>query len=125
MLLQIERKQVEPDIIVLELTGKITLGRESQRLEALVKDLLQQNVRKLIFDLTAVDYVDSSGMGIVAFCYGAMREAGGQFRVAGAGGKVQNLFKITRLDTVLPVYPTVAAACEGLTATGQAGDQNP
>ncbi len=116
----IRGKNVEPDIVVLELTGKVTLGRESQRLEGLVKELLQQNVRKLVFDLSAVDYIDSAGMGVVAYCFGAMKEAGGEFRVAGAAGKVQNLFKITRLDTILPFFPTVAAACEGL-ATGQAG----
>ena len=33
MLLQIDKKQMDPDITVLEFTGKISLGRESQRIE--------------------------------------------------------------------------------------------
>lgn len=125
MLLQIETRQVGPDITVLTFTGKITLGRESQRIEMLVRDLLAQNQKKLVFDLSGVGYIDSTGLGILTFCSASAAEAGGALRVAGASGIADRLFKITKLDQILNFYPNVEAACESFTLAGQASPDNP
>ena len=106
MLLQIEIRRMEPDITVLELTGKISLGRESQRIETIVQDLLRQNERKIILDISRVDHLDSTGIGILAYCYGTVNRSNGELRIAGASGKVLHLLQITRLDGVLPLCAT-------------------
>lgn len=110
MLLKIETRKVEPDITVVELAGRIMLGPESRQVESLIHDLLKRNERKLIFDLSAVEYVDSTGIGTVTLCFSLVKKAGGALRVAGAQGKVWHLFKLTKLDTVLKFYPSVEAA---------------
>jgi anti-sigma B factor antagonist len=110
--LQIDTKQMEPDITVVEFAGRITMGPDSRRMETLIEDLLRKNQKKFIFDMTGVDYVDSSGMGSIAHCFTQVRHAQGGFRIAGLNGRVQQLFKITRMDTILAFYPTVAAAAE-------------
>lgn len=117
MILQIETKRVDPDIAVVQFAGKITLGRESQRIEVVVDELLQGGRRRFIFDLAGVDYIDSAGLGMITLCSGKVTQGGGIFRVAGAQGLAAKLFKITRLDTVIPFYPTVEAASEGWGAT--------
>ena len=113
-------QRIAPDITILELTGKIALGRESQRIETLVQDLLLQNERKIIFDLTCADHVDSTGIGVMAYCFGTLNRCGGEFRVAGAHGKVLHLLQITHLDKVLPLCATVEAACISMSAKPQA-----
>jgi len=116
--LQIQTTRVEPDIVVVHLSGSITSGPESQAVvEPLVRDLLNQSEKKLIFDLTGVEETDSTGLKIIIHCFLAARTAGAELRLASASANVARLFKITRLDTVLPWYPTVAAACEGFTVT--------
>ena len=85
--------------------------------EPLVNDLLDQDEKKLIFDLTGVEDIDSTGANILIQCFLAAQKAGAGLRFAGARAKVARLFTITRLDTVLPVYPTVASACEAFTIT--------
>ena len=114
MFLQIETRRIEPGITVLELTGKIALGRESQRIETLVHDLLRQNEKKIILDITRVDHLDSTGIGILAYCYGTVNRSGGDLRIAGAAGKVLHLLQITRLDGVLPLCSTLQAATASL-----------
>jgi len=116
MLLQIETRRMEPDITLLELTGKISLGRESQRIETLVQDLLRQNERKIILDISRVDHLDSTGIGILAYCYGTVNRSNGELRITGATGKVLHLLQITRLDSVLPLCSSVEAACASLGA---------
>jgi anti-sigma B factor antagonist len=115
MLLDIDQRQVEPDITVLGFKGRITLGRESQRLETMVKDLQGAGVRKLVFDLARVDYLDSAGLGTLTYCYTTMKNAGGGFRISGATGKVLQLMRFTRLDSFLPMFPTVEEACRDFT----------
>ena len=116
MNLQIQTTRIEPDIVVVQLSGSITSGSENI-VEPLVKDLLDQDEKKLIFDLTVVEQIDSTGANIIIRCFLAARKAGAGLRVGGAIGKVARVFKITRLDAVIPCYPTLAAACEAFTIT--------
>lgn len=108
--MQIEQKQVPPDIDVLEISGRIVLGRESQRIEWLVEELLGKNRKKIIFDITHVEYVDSAGLGIIVGCSGKIKTGGGELRVVGANQRVQQIFKMTGLTNVLAIYPDVAGA---------------
>lgn len=121
MLLQVEKRQVEPDVTVLELKGRITLGRESQRLEDLVKELRSQGVAKVVMDLAGVDYIDSSGLGILTFCLATMKNAGGGLRVASPTARVSYLLQFTQLDKILPIDEDAAAACRNFASAAQAG----
>lgn len=121
MLLEIQTSRIEPDIMLLALAGKLALGRESQRIETLVQDLLRQNERKLIFDLAKVDHMDSTGIGIMAYCFGTLNRSGGEMCVIGANGKVLHLLQITHLDAVLPLYPSMETACARLSGKASPG----
>jgi anti-anti-sigma factor len=119
--LQIQTTRVEPDIVVVQLSGSIT-SRSENIVEPMVNNQLDQNEKKLIFDLTGVQDIDSTGANMIIQCFLAARKSGGGLRVAGASAKVARLFKITRLDAVIPCYPTVAAACEGFTLTPETSE---
>jgi anti-sigma B factor antagonist len=116
MVLSITTRQIEPGITVIEISGRITLGRESGQIEVLVLKALNDGFSKLVFDLSHVSYIDSTGIGIIAYCFGKISQKGGQAAVAGANGLVLDVFKLTRLDSVIRFYPDATAACEGLTA---------
>lgn len=116
MLLSISTRTCEPGITIVELSGKVTLGRESSQIEPLAMKLLGEGVRKIVFDVSGVTYIDSSGMGQIAFSAGKIGQAGGQCRVAGAKGLVLEVFKITRIDSVVPFTDTVEEACAQLGA---------
>ncbi len=113
MILDIKDRRIEPDIVVLELNGKIILGNESKRLEWRVDECLKQNQKKVIFDLTGVTTLDSTGLGIITFCYGKLRQAGGGLRVAGAQGMVGQTLKLTNVDGLVGAYPSVDVAAQG------------
>jgi anti-sigma B factor antagonist len=118
MALQIKTKRVEPDILVVELAGRMVFGPEIRRFEERFDELLGQGERKLLFDLSDVESIDSTGIEVVASCFAKATRAGGELRVACVPDKVHRVFKILRLDTILPLYPTLAAASEAFTVTG-------
>ena len=110
MSLQFNTTRVNPDIVVVQLTGSILLWPEGQI--GIINQLLEQNERKLILDLSGIEHMDSSGAELMFECFNAAKKAGGQLHFAAPKSRVARLFQVTRLDTILPFYPTVAAACE-------------
>ena len=112
--LDIRRKRVEPDIVVVQIAGRIILGSECQQIEWLIADLIQESERKVVFDISRVTHVDSTGIGIVVMCSSKMKKAGGKLNLVASGGVVEDTLKMTMVDTLVPIYPTVPAAVAAL-----------
>ena len=112
-MLEIQTKHLQPDIVVLEITGRITLGRECKQLEWAVDGLVDEGRKKVIFDLTGVTNIDSTGIGIVVMSAGQVKKAGGELRVAGATAHVEQVLKMTNVDQIVGLHPTAAAAAAG------------
>ena len=109
----IETRRTESGAPVLAVTGRLTFGRDVERLEKVVKELLAQGRTRMVFDLTDLEYVDSSGIGALVSCLTHVKKSGGELRMAGANARLQRLFKMTGVDQLLSMYPTVAEASAG------------
>ena len=108
-MLEIQTKNVDPDIVVLEMTGRITMGRDSKQLEWSTDNLVRDQKKKIVFDLSGVSHIDSTGIGIIVMSAGQIQQAGGKLRVC-AQGHVEGVLKVTNVDKVVDLYPTMAAA---------------
>lgn len=113
MPLAIQTKQLPPDIVVLEMMGKITMGNDCRQVELTTHKLIEESRKKLIFDLTGVSHVDSTGIGIIVTAAALMRNSGGQLRVAGANQHVEQVLRMTNVDQIVPLHPNTAAAASG------------
>ena len=109
-MLDIQTKHVQPDIVVLEITGRITLGRESKQLEWAVESLVGEGRKKVIFDLAGVSNIDSTGIGIIVMSAAKLKKAEGELRVAGATAHVEDVLNMTNIDQIVVLHPTTAAA---------------
>jgi anti-sigma B factor antagonist len=114
MPLELERRDIQPSAALITLNGRLLLGQESASLAALVPELIASGRKNLIFDLRGVTHIDSTGIGRFIDAYTRLAKIGGKMRLAGATGSVRDSFHVTRLDTVFAFYPTVEAACQGL-----------
>jgi anti-sigma B factor antagonist len=109
-MLQIRKQSVAPDIVVLHLIGRIAMGRPCQDIEAQIDELIQQKVQKVILDLAAIQRVDSTGFGTVVMCAGKFKKAGGDLRVAGAKGMVEEIAHTSNIPRIIPFYASVEEA---------------
>ena len=116
MILSIERKELEPGIVELELSGRIVLGNDAKTVEWKVDELLKENRKRVILDLSRVTILDSTGVGIVVMCFAKVKKAGGSMRIAGASGAVEQTLRMTNVDRLISLDPTVAAAAEMLSS---------
>ena len=111
-MLALSVRTIAPDVTVLEADGRITLGRNAQELEWKIDELLKQQPLRLVLDLSKVNYLDSTGIGIIVMCNGKLKNAGGGLRLAGTRPQIERIFKLTSLDKIVQFYsnPSVAAA---------------
>jgi anti-anti-sigma factor len=98
------------DILVYVLTGPLTL-RNMFDLQSVLRGA--PTPKLVIFDISAVPYMDSAGMGLIMNHYVHCQTHGGRLVVAGANSRVLDLFNVTKVDTVLPLKPTVEEAEAG------------
>jgi anti-anti-sigma factor len=110
MLLDIQERTIEPDITVVDVAGKLALGRESLRLEQITERLLKENHLKVIVDLSRLEYIDSAGIGLIAMSSGKMREAGGRMAVVVPEGRVLHALETTLITAIVTVVKSVDAA---------------
>ena len=70
--------------------------------------------KHLIFDLSGLAQIDSTGMGLFISTHGKLEKLGGNLRLAAAAGAVRDAFHVTRLDTIFTFYDSTAEASAGL-----------
>ena len=109
----IQQTTIAPDIVVVELSGRLILGRESQQLELSLEELIASQHKKVVLDMSKLEYLDSTGIGIVVTSCGRMDTAGGVIRIAALQPKVEELMRTMKLDRILPIYATVDEALRG------------
>jgi len=102
--------RIEPGHAIVVVSGRLTLGREVEQLETTVTDLLQKEQKKVVFDMSSLDYLDSSGIGTVVSCLTQVKKSGGDLRLAGVNQRLLRMFKMTGVDGLVTIYPTVAEA---------------
>lgn len=106
--LTIDRRQgKKPGTKVYCLTGPLTL----RNLFELQSELRSTPPPPLtIIDIAAVPYMDSAGMGLVMNHYVRCQTKGTKLVLSGANNRVMDLFKVTKVDTVLPIAKTLEDA---------------
>jgi anti-sigma B factor antagonist len=110
VILTIERKQIAPDITVLEMSGRIILGNNARDVELKLAEVLSQGAKKIIFDLSGVTMLDSTGVGILVVSQAKIKKESGELRIVGATGVVGDILQMTSVDKLVHVYPTMAEA---------------
>jgi len=113
MALGVERVDGEGSLSVIYLRGKLMLGEDCRMLDAHVPELLKAGRTRLIFDLSGLTHIDSTGIGRFIDAYSQLMKLGGKMRMAGATGAVRDSFRVTRLDTVFAFFPSTEEAKAG------------
>ncbi len=90
--------------IVIDLSGRITLGEGSALLRQMIRENLGKGYKKIILNLGDVNYIDSSGIGELVSGYTTVKSQGGELKLLNLTRRVHDLLQITKLFTVFDVY---------------------
>lgn len=114
--MNLTKREIEPGLVVMELSGYIRMGPDCKQLTTHLDELLKAQEQRVIFDLTKVDLIDSAAIGTIVLCYSKLKKTGGALRIAGARGMVETVLHTTQVHRAIPMYPTVEAAAKDFAA---------
>jgi anti-sigma B factor antagonist len=100
----------ENEITILELKGNIMGDQDGTLFYDKLQDLIKQNRKKVLLDLSKVDWINSRGLGILISGLTTMRHHDGELKLAAVAEKVKSLLTLTRLITAFESYDTVEEA---------------
>jgi anti-sigma B factor antagonist len=117
MLTQTDIHQDENGIAIVRFSGRLTTGSSMSLAESKIDDLIDgQNIRKMIFDLTSVEYMDSTGLAFIVYTHGKLQKSGGQLRLSGPNARVLEMFHITHTEGLLLIDSDTQESTEKLKA---------
>ena len=91
-------------IVIIDLSGQLTLGESSAAIRDEVRDQTSQGSRKILLNLANVTYIDSAGLGELTAAYTSVKNRGGELKLLNLTKRVHDLMQITKLYTVFDVY---------------------
>jgi anti-sigma B factor antagonist len=109
--LKITAHQVD-GVDVIELSGRVVLGEESNALRETVKSLLASGHKNIVLNMDNVTYIDSAGLGTLVASHHSARTQGASLKLSNLGSKFQEILQVTKLLTVFDTYDSEAAAVQ-------------
>jgi anti-sigma B factor antagonist len=109
----------ELDHLLLRVGGELDLHSRLAFGERLT-ELMQQTRQPVVLDLSDLKFIDSSGLGALLAIIRMPEACRPRFVLARSDGPVGRLLRITRLDHLLDLHPSVKAALAASTAVGSA-----
>lgn len=103
-------EKTDNSISIIRLEGDVMGGPEATKLNDEINRMLDAKALQVIIDLSMVNRMNSSGLGILIKALHTYQQNGGELKLCGPTPLVHNLLKITRLTDVFEVYDTVDAA---------------
>ena len=97
------------NIVIIEPHGRLTLETIHYFRRAIARRI-DQGWNRLIVDLQNVDYMDSAGLGTLAYAYTSCMRRGTRLVLVRVMGKNRELLRVTKLLTVFDVYETTLEA---------------
>ena len=102
--------RIENGVVILEPSGKIMGGPDASLLKDKLLDYIEKDQKKIVIDLSRVDWMNSTGLGILISGYSTLRNHEGQLKLANVTDKIHSLLVITKLVTVFDSYDSLDEA---------------
>ena len=97
------------DACVVTLTGEVDVYT-APTLRARLIEAADSDSSAIVVDMSGVDFIDSSGLGVLVSILKRVREQGSTMSIVSDREVILKVFRITGLDRVFPIVPTLAEA---------------
>src|ERR1700681_560037 len=111
MTLQIAARHLDK-ITIFDISGDIDVATSPQLRKALLHELRELKMPRVVLNLTAVRYIDSSGVASLVEGLKASRDVGSRFILFGLSPIAHEVLQLSRLLKMFEIYDTEEQALE-------------
>jgi len=98
------------DVVIVDLKGKLTAGLGDQILRDTIDELLAENWKKILLNLSGISFMDSAGIGELVAGLRTAKRLGASLTLLSASERVQSTLFISKLLPIFELYQDEAAA---------------
>jgi anti-sigma B factor antagonist len=98
------------DVTILDLTGRVVAGPDSDLLSPHLQELVAKGASKLLLNLTAVTQMDSWSINAIAKTYASLSRQGGSLKILCPGSRIRAVLKVVHLLDLIPTFEDQAEA---------------
>jgi len=103
MIITASIERLPEETAVVTLSGPLTSGTSLKLADSQVQAAIAGGITRMVFDMTSVEYLDSAGIGIVMYTFGALKAKNGSLRLCGVNSRVLSLLKLINADKLLGI----------------------
>jgi anti-sigma B factor antagonist len=109
MALTLKDRDVE-GITILDLDGRLVAGPETGDVRRKFSQLVEAGVKGAILNLKSVEFIDSTGLGVLVLGHSSMQSAGGALKLLHLSKRHLELLVISKLTTIFEIFDDEQAA---------------
>ena len=98
------KQEIDDGIVVLSLSGKIMGGPDFEKFHGEIKQLIADGHRLFLFDFSKVDWINSTGIGIMVSAFHSIKASDGRMVICGANKRVRSIYYVSKLDQIFETY---------------------
>ncbi len=104
---------------ILRISGTLALGENTRVLQERFDEIVGESGGALILEMSGLEHLDSTAIGVLVGGLKRFEAQGRRFYLVAPRERVASVFRITHLDSVFRVFPTVEAAVESADLAGE------
>ncbi len=102
---KMETRTLEKELPIIALEGEVDVYTAPQLKQQMIS-LLEGGAREVVVDLSRVDYLDSTALGVLIGGLKRLREMDGNLALVCPSPRIRRVFEITGLDKIFDIYDT-------------------
>ena len=96
--------------LIVSVTGELDQHKASHLREQIDLRIMHANIKNLIFDFSNLDFMDSSGIGVIIGRYKLMRATGGTVGIVTDKKSVKKLLELSGIRKIIGIYESLSDA---------------
>jgi len=105
----------EKDVAIVDFEGRLAVGVGDAVLPNIINELLEEGVKKILLNLSEMDYIDSNGLGELVQSLKTSKRYGASLRLLKPQDRVAKTLRLTNLLPMFSVYDTESDALKAFT----------
>jgi anti-sigma B factor antagonist len=104
------------DVVIVDFQGRLAVGVGEEMLSRLIEQLLDEGSRKILLNLSEMDYIDSNGLGELVQSLKTSKRFGASLRLLKPQDRVKKTLRLTNLLPMFSVYDSESEAIKSFAA---------
>ena len=98
------------DVVIVDFKGRLAVGVGDEVLPQIIDEILDEGFKKILLNLSEMDYIDSNGLGELVQSLKRSKSQGASLRLLKPQDRVAKTLRLTNLLPMFTVYETEADA---------------